>query len=261
MRIIRRFPTTLAPLAACLFAAACEPPGVGDPCSPETTPVCVDVPCAPGDEDCRETRPGVWLRRQCDPWAYLEVSVETRSVQCKTRTCMVYHFFPAGRQIGEADWRNCTAPDNPLQRGTGRCEWPPDDTPGAPSPTAPCRHPIGVENFVRKFCKVDRFGNPILNPLVTPDPADDMTPGIFTGDKAGWYCDFNMALVNISQPFCTMKCGGEGRTFDCPEGFTCRGELNLGAVGMRGKYCVPERLVNCDPRRPGTEDCCGTTIR
>jgi hypothetical protein len=48
-----------------LFAIACEAPGVGDPCIPEQIP--------PNGFDPRET------------------SLETSSVQCRTRVCMVHN--------------------------------------------------------------------------------------------------------------------------------------------------------------------------
>lgn len=265
-------------IAGCLIlilgtAAACEPPGVGDPCAPETTPVC------------RVDSAG---NKVCEPWAYGEVSVETRSVQCKTRTCLVYHFFPAGREPGEPDWRFCTScfrgaeptygvscrvpdPHNPgklVMCGTDSgvacppncCEWP-DPSDSEQEGMLPCRT-RSTEEFVRKFCKKNRDGAPIINPYCTPDPADDANPWVLGDPRHGWYCDFDMSLVNLSQPFCTLKCKGAGRTFECPSGFTCRGEVRLGQEGMRGTYCVPERLVDCDTSRgaEGLQDCCGTRI-
>lgn len=185
-----------------LGLTACEPTGVGDPCTPEVQPP------------------------EGETWAYGEVSVETRSLQCRTRTCMVYHFFPAGRETGEPDWRI-------------QSQWPPAD-----SPQAPCRN-IETEEFVQHYCKTKR--NPDTRQL-------EIDKDIPVGSD--WYCNFDMTLVNQSRPFCTLKCGGAGRTFECPEGFTCREVVRMGPEGMRGSYCVPERLADCDRLTAGDQDCC-----
>jgi len=199
----------LAGAVLLLALSACEPPGVGDQCTPEVRPPAGQA------------------------WSYGEVSVETRSLQCRTRTCMVYHFFPAGREIGEPDWR--------IAEGYPDHAWPADD-----SAQAPCR--VAGSNitqlFVTNFCRWIRTGT-------TYGP--DMSLPI---DHPDWYCNFDMSLVNLSQPFCTLKCGGAGRTFECPEGFVCREVVRMGPEGMRGSYCVPSRLADCDPRLAGEQDCC-----
>jgi hypothetical protein len=194
--------------ATALFAvvAACEPPGVGDPCTPEVRP--------PDDS----------------AWAYGEVSVETRSLQCRTRTCMVYHFFPAGREPGEPNW-------------LVRANWPLDGT-----AEAPCRPPSTTEDFVKHFCKTKR------DPLTGLNATDYDVP--LSPETENWYCNFDMTLVNASQPFCTLKCGGAGRTFECPEGYLCREVVRLGPEGMRGSYCVPKRLMDCNRFTQGEQDCC-----
>ena len=191
----------LAVAVLCAASLACEPPGVGDPCTPEVRP--------PSGQ----------------AWSYGEVSVETRSLQCRTRTCMVYHFFPAAREPGEPDWR--------LQ-----AQWPTDD-----SAQAPCRN-IGTEEFVKHFCRTKRDSGTIII---------DGNPPL---DNSDWYCNFDMTLVNASQPFCTFKCGGAGRTFECPEGYACREVVRMGPEGMRGSYCVPSRLADCDRVSRGEQDCC-----
>ena len=210
----------LAGATLILASPACEPAGVGDPCTPEVRPTCY------GEGDAR----------RCDPWAYGEVSVETRSLQCKTRTCMVYHFFPSGPvEQGEPDWR--------IKPGVLGHSWPADG-----DAQAPCRA-ISTEDFVKNFCKWIRNG--------TIYEADMSVP---YGHEEDWYCNFDMTLVNLAQPFCTLKCGGAGRTFECPEGFTCKEVVRMGPEGMRGSYCVPSRLADCDPRNPGPQDCCQTRI-
>lgn len=55
----------LASLLVLAFAVGCEAPGVGDPCEPEDVPV--------------------------DGFKESEVYLETRSLQCRTRVCMVNH--------------------------------------------------------------------------------------------------------------------------------------------------------------------------
>ena len=190
--------------AALLVLAACDPPGVGDPCTPEVRPP------------------------EGQAWAYGEVSVETRSLQCRTRTCMVYHFFPAGREVGEPDWRI-------------QAQWPPED-----SPQEPCRN-NDTDVFVDHFCKTrrDEYGQNVV----------DYSPPV---EHSDWYCNFDMTLVNLSSPFCTFKCAGAGRTFECPEGFLCREVVRMGPEGMRGSYCIPSRLADCDRYTPGEQDCCQT---
>ncbi|MBI5486759.1 MAG: hypothetical protein HY905_05465 [Deltaproteobacteria bacterium] len=209
----------LAGLALVGTTVACEPPGVGDPCTPEVRP--------PPDPD----RAGYNM-----PWAYGEVSVETRSLQCRTRTCMVYHFFPSGQDVGEPDWR--------INVGFPGHAWPDDE-----DPQRPCRQLTTdtTEQFVKHFCKAKRH--------------DDGSPGYeadmaVPAEHSDWYCNFDMSLVNASRPFCTLKCGGAGRTFECPEGYACREVVTLGPEGMRGSYCVPSRLVDCEPNVAGEQDCC-----
>jgi len=189
--------------AALLVLAACDPPGVGDPCTPEVRPPAGQA------------------------WAYGEVSVETRSLQCRTRTCMVYHFFPAGREAGEPDWRI-------------QAQWPVED-----SPQEPCRN-IDTDVFVDHFCKTrrDEYGQNVVD------------YGAPVGED--WYCNFDMTLVNLSSPFCTFKCAGAGRTFECPEGYLCREVVRMGPEGMRGSYCIPSRLADCDRYTQGEQDCCQT---
>ena len=72
-----------------LFPLACQPGGVGDPCTPE--------------DEYIDTFPG---------YAVKEVNVESKSFQCETRVCLVNHF--QGRvscKYGQADkGNNCTIP-------------------------------------------------------------------------------------------------------------------------------------------------------
>jgi len=239
MRLHRVLCTVVTGTALLLAATACDPAGVGDPCTPEVRPPAGQA------------------------WAYGEVSVETRSLQCRTRTCMVYHFFPAGREPGEPDWRVCPNPEplsSPPERVGERipcapkcgepgeelcdpmcCNWP-----AKGSAQEPCRS-IGftMANFVRHFCKWHREG---IGWVPEMDPPGDLNPY--------WYCNFDMNMVNTAKPFCTFKCGGAGRTFECPEGFHCEEVVRLGPEGMRGSYCVPNRLVDCDTSRAGDQDCC-----
>lgn len=196
----------IASVALALAASglvACEPPGVGDPCTPEERPM---------DEHGNE-----------EPFPHGVVSLETRSLQCRTRTCFVYRFFPTE---GRNDWRI-------------RTNWPAEDDPRRPCPA------LDMEKFVDHFCKMRaRPGGQVEIDREPPPEHPD------------WYCDFDMTLINLTKPFCTVKCAGAGRTFECPEGFVCRGEVDVGAEGLQGSYCVPARLADCDPFRPGEQHCC-----
>ena len=61
-------------LVSLLILGACQPGGVGDPCDPVSCP-------APLDDSLS------WLR--CD-WLSTEIYLEGRSLQCRTRVCMVF---------------------------------------------------------------------------------------------------------------------------------------------------------------------------
>jgi hypothetical protein len=58
-----------------LLLGACQPGGVGDPCDPVSCP-------SPTDPTAEE-----W--RRCD-WLKTEIYLEGRSLQCRTRVCMVF---------------------------------------------------------------------------------------------------------------------------------------------------------------------------
>ncbi|MEO6598450.1 MAG: hypothetical protein ABIQ16_01160 [Polyangiaceae bacterium] len=80
-----------------LFPLACQPGGVGDPCTPEDEYV-VDFP----------------------GYAAKEVNVESKSFQCETRVCLVNHF--QGRvscKYGQTkDQGNCALPGDPTRKVT-----------------------------------------------------------------------------------------------------------------------------------------------
>jgi hypothetical protein len=80
-----------------LFPLACQPGGVGDPCTPEDEYV--------------DSFPG---------YASKEVNVESQSFQCETRICLVNHF--QGRvscKYGQATaGANCTLPGDPTRKIT-----------------------------------------------------------------------------------------------------------------------------------------------
>ncbi|MCC7538697.1 MAG: hypothetical protein IT379_20900 [Deltaproteobacteria bacterium] len=84
-------------------AAGCEAPGVGDPCTPENVPM----------GGFKET----------------EVYLETSSLQCRTRVCLVYRFqgVPSGlgmRTQDEEDGVYCTCRCAADQSGARLCECP-----------------------------------------------------------------------------------------------------------------------------------------
>ncbi|MES1178854.1 MAG: hypothetical protein ABUL62_31325 [Myxococcales bacterium] len=75
-----------------LFPLACQPGGVGDPCTPE--------------DEYIQAFPGYNAK---------EVNVESQSFQCETRVCLVNHFqgrvsCKYGQAVGAG---NCTVPGNP----------------------------------------------------------------------------------------------------------------------------------------------------
>lgn len=75
-----------------LFPLACQPGGVGDPCTPE-------------DE----------YQTIFTSYSAKEVNVESKSFQCETRVCLVNHFqgrvsCKYGQKAGDG---NCTVPGNP----------------------------------------------------------------------------------------------------------------------------------------------------
>ena len=64
--VIQTLSRSLAPACVLVFAFGCQTPGVGDPCTPEQVPP--------------------------DGFQSSESYLETSSVQCRTRVCMVYQF-------------------------------------------------------------------------------------------------------------------------------------------------------------------------
>jgi hypothetical protein len=62
-----------------LFPLACQPGGVGDPCTPEDE---YKTPCTPSDPNCVDF----------SGFDAKEVNVESKSFQCETRVCLVNHF-------------------------------------------------------------------------------------------------------------------------------------------------------------------------
>jgi len=88
----------LATALLSLFPLACQPGGVGDPCTPEDEYI-ADFP----------------------GYAAKEVNVESKSFQCETRVCLVNHF--QGRvscKYGQVnkDQANCSLPGDPTRKVT-----------------------------------------------------------------------------------------------------------------------------------------------
>src|SRR5690349_16737522 len=82
-------------LAFTALATACGPSGVGDPCTP-THPAIQD-----GGKPC-----GAHQNYACfDPH---EIYIETRSLQCRTRACMVYHWDESFEQSDQSQRVFCT---------------------------------------------------------------------------------------------------------------------------------------------------------
>jgi hypothetical protein len=123
MHTQRWIPSIVVALLAALGAVGCEAPGVGDPCTPESVPPCV-----------RDAE-GVLRCGFNDREAYLETS----SVQCRTRVCMVYKLSgDPNRILGESpecltDSTGCVTQDAVDDRVYCTCR---------------CRAPAGVDTTV-----------------------------------------------------------------------------------------------------------------
>jgi|SRR4051812_11648318 hypothetical protein len=78
-----------------LFPLACQPGGVGDPCTPE-------------DE----------YQPKFSGYDHKEINVESKSFQCETRVCLVNHFqgrvsCKYGQDVPASDGRTCHVPGDP----------------------------------------------------------------------------------------------------------------------------------------------------
>jgi len=162
-----------------LACASCRPGGVGDPCIPE---------------DEYSPRFGGFDER--------EVNVESRSVQCETRTCLVNHF-----------------------RGRASCPYGQtrDDITALPA-TDPrrCRIPgsaDGVEVPVRPQIAH-------RSAAATSHPGDGVVETV--------YCSCRCADADGARDDGTRYC-------DCPSGYACTpliDDLGLGKKELAGSYCV-----------------------
>ncbi len=104
----RYFVTPFSPVAFSLFFMSfafmgCDAPAVGDPCSPESVPE--------------------------NGFVSSEVYLETSSVQCQTRVCMVYKLQGDTRKVGCND-TGCVSEQDIKDRVycTCRCDGPPEAT-------------------------------------------------------------------------------------------------------------------------------------
>lgn len=164
----------------CLFALGCTPGGVGEPCIPEDEH---QTAFAGFDE--------------------AEVYVESRSLECATRVCLVNHFrgrvsCPYGQEASAlglpgTDPRRCRVP--------GASGQDPADVVSVPVPAqlvtrtaaaSPERAGVGIKEAVYCSCRCDG-----------PDPS-------------ARYCE-------------------------CPDGFVCEklvDDLGLGSAELAGSYCI-----------------------
>lgn len=86
----------LLPVLSMIAVAGCEAPGVGDPCAPE------DIP----DDGFKES----------------EVYLETRSLQCRTRVCMVNHLKGDPRVSDPTDLEHYVSPQKLEERVYCTCK-------------------------------------------------------------------------------------------------------------------------------------------
>ena len=160
-----------------LGAPGCAPQGLGDPCTPEAIPN--------------------------GGFAKQEVYVESGSVQCRTRTCMVFHL--AGNPECTPDCAACG------QGGTALC---PRCT-GAPAACVVTGNAADEKSDERVFCscRCSAGGNPAL-PLCRCTTGFRCVPD---GDPGGGYCVPNEVAIN--PPAGTL--GICENTSECLMGMTC----------------------------------------
>lgn len=180
-----------------LTGPGCGSEGIGDPCTPE---------------------------QEYDPtflgFDAKEVSVESKSFQCRTRLCLVNHFqgrvsCPYGQGSGgEApDGKNCKVP-------------------GSATPIEGAKLENG--DFVDARSKSQ----------VKPQCVDR------TADKAV-YCSCRCADINGQRPSDQTFC-------DCPDGFACERlvtSIGQGNEGLTGSYCIKKNTAY-DPATACTQGEC-----
>lgn len=86
---MRRVLLPLLVVALSMLALSCGESGVGDPCNPQHPPL------PDGGAQCPNAPPG------SDCFLGTELYLETRSLQCRTRVCMVYHWSEREQVPGE----------------------------------------------------------------------------------------------------------------------------------------------------------------
>ncbi len=157
-----------------LGAVGCSPSGLGDPCTPEAIPS------------------GGFSPR--------EVYVESGSVQCRTRTCMVYHLN--GNPECTPNCREC---------GGGGSDVCPRCT-GAPASCVTVGSPMLENSDERVFCscRCSAGGNPSL-PLCQCTTGFRCVPD---DDPGGGHCVPNEVAINSTPRICE-------NTEECPTGRVC----------------------------------------
>jgi hypothetical protein len=179
--------SVLAGALLVLTGQGCATEGVGDPCTPEQEYNASFLGFSQG-----------------------EVSVESKSFQCRSRLCLVNHFrgrvtCPYGQQEnGEAPagGKSCTVPgtaDKPIKGAT------------YPDPVT------GKEEFIDKDKKSS------VEPQCLDRKAADAV-----------YCSCRCADINGQRPSDQAFC-------DCPDGFTCERlvtTIGQGNEGLTGSYCI-----------------------
>jgi hypothetical protein len=164
-----------------LMPLACQPGGVGDPCTPE--------------DEYNTTFSG---------YAYAEVNVEAKSFQCETRLCLVDHF--QGRvscKYGQdtpanAAAANCTVPGNAASPITVAVAPQLHDRTADTAVYCSCR--CDGENTNARYCKCPS-GYACLHEI------DDI--GLGNAELAGSYCIRNGSAYN-QQALSTTTCSPTG---------------------------------------------------
>ena len=192
-----------------LFASpGCSDEGIGDPCVPEQE---YDQSFLGFDEK--------------------EVSVESKSFQCRTRLCLVNHF-----------------------RGRVSCPYGQDASGNGPPNGGNCKVPGTADaiNGLIEQGKPDSFRDPRKKALVAAQCVDR------TADRAV-YCSCRCADINGGKPSDQIFC-------ECPDGFRCERlvkSIGAGNEGLTGSYCIKDKSKfdpgdvcnkgDCDPNNKATK--------
>jgi hypothetical protein len=195
-----------------LTAPGCASEGVGDPCTPEQE---YQTDFLGFDEDV--------------------VSVESKSVQCRTRVCLVNHF-----------------------RGRVSCPYGQGSDATPPAGASACTVPGSEKAIDGKV--INAALPPEERTYVDPEKRSLVEPQCLDRKAAdSVYCSCRCADLNGNRPSDQAFC-------DCPDGFTCERlvtSIGQGNEGLTGSYCIKKgtaydrlkscRVGYCDKNAPNSQ--------